>query len=72
MIDDKERTVFKYNSSPPVVQPQDDPQRLAEEIAYMEARLAEIGHDGDCAYEKAIIRFFNEQLEVRRARLRTI
>jgi hypothetical protein len=36
----------------------------------MEARLDEIGHDGDCAYEKAIVRFFHEQLEVRRALLK--
>jgi hypothetical protein len=62
--------VFNKHLLEPVVQPQNDPQRLAEDIAYMEARLKEIGHDGDCAYEKAIIRFFNEQLEVRRARLR--
>jgi len=49
--------------------PGQDPQRLREDIAYMEARLAEIGHDGDCAYEKAMIRFFNEQVAQRKARL---
>ena len=64
--------MFENHPVKPVVPPQYDPQRLAEEIDYMEARLAEIGHDGDCAYERAIIRFFNEQIEVRRARLRTI
>lgn len=62
--------MFNHTLSERVVQPQDDLQRITEEIAYMEARLAEIGHDGDCAYEKAIVRFFQEQLEVRRARLR--
>ena len=46
-----------------------DPRRLREEIAYMEARLAEIGHDGDCAYENAMIRFFEQQLAARRAHL---
>lgn len=46
-----------------------DPGRLREEIAYMEARLAEIGDDGDCAYENAIIRFFEQQLAQRRDRL---
>jgi hypothetical protein len=46
-----------------------DPSRLREEIAYMEARLAEIGNDGDCAYENAMIRFFEQQLAQRRARL---
>jgi hypothetical protein len=46
-----------------------DPGRLREEIAYMEARLAEIGNDGDCAYENAMIRFFEQQLAQRRDRL---
>jgi len=47
-----------------------DAARLREEIAYMEARLEEIGHDGDCAYEKAMIRFFEQELTVRREHLR--
>jgi hypothetical protein len=47
-----------------------DPRRLYEDIAYIQARLAEIGDDGDCAYEKAMIRFFEQQLAARRARLR--
>jgi hypothetical protein len=47
--------------------PQADPRRLHEDIAYIQARLAEIGHDGDCAYEKAMIRFFEQQLAARRA-----
>ena len=46
-----------------------DPGRLREDIAYMEARLAEIGDDGDCAYENAMIRFFEQQLAQRRAHL---
>jgi hypothetical protein len=49
--------------------PFDDPERLLEEIAYMESRLAEIGHDGDCAYEKAMIRFYHQQVAQRRERL---
>lgn len=63
-------------SSPPRVrdfcQALDDPGRLREEIAYLQSRLAEIGHDGDCAYEKALIRFFCAQLEARRKRLRWV
>jgi hypothetical protein len=47
-----------------------DAARLREEIAYLEARLEEIGHDGDCAYEKAMIRFFEQELAARRAHLR--
>jgi hypothetical protein len=46
-----------------------DTNRLREEIAYMEARLAEMGDDGDCAYENAMIRFFEQQLAQRRAHL---
>lgn len=49
--------------------PPADPRRLHEDIAYIQARLAEIGDDGDCAYEKAMIRFFEQQLAARRARL---
>lgn len=46
-----------------------DPRRLREEIAYVEARLAELGGDGDCAYENAMIRFLEQQLAERRAHL---
>lgn len=42
--------------------PYKDADRLREEIAYMESRLEEIGYDGDCAYEKAIARFYYQQL----------
>lgn len=40
--------------------------RLEEEISYMETRLEEIGFEGDCAYEKAISKFFRAQIDVRR------
>lgn len=40
--------------------------RLREEIAILEKRLAEIGPEGDCGYEKALIRFFEQQLGQRR------
>jgi len=43
-----------------------DPARIREEIAYLESRLSEIGYDGDCAYEKAMIRFFEQQVDLRR------
>ncbi len=43
-----------------------DPDRIREEIASLEFRLNEIGYDGDCAYEKAMIRFFEEQVAMRR------
>jgi len=41
--------------------------RVLEEIACIENRLAEIGPDGDCAYENAMIRIFESQVELRRA-----
>ncbi|MDJ0738862.1 MAG: hypothetical protein QNJ91_04050 [Gammaproteobacteria bacterium] len=44
--------------------------RLQDEIAVLERRLAQIGPDGDCGYEKALIRFFEQQLGERRALLR--
>jgi len=43
-----------------------DPKRVREEIACIESRLAEIGPDGDCAYENAMIRQFEKQVEMRR------
>jgi len=46
-----------------------DTERLLQEIAYMEGRLAEIGHEGDCAYEKAIARFFEQQVADRKGQL---
>jgi len=43
--------------------------RLEEEITYMENRLEEIGFEGDCAYEKAISKFFRAQIAAHRERL---
>lgn len=43
--------------------------RLEEEIATLEKRLDQIGPDGDCGYEKALIRFFRDQIELRRRQL---
>ena len=43
--------------------------RLEEEIAILERRLDQIGPDGDCGYEKALIRFFQDQIAQRRQRL---
>lgn len=48
-----------------------DPAKVRDEITYLENRLEEIGHDGDCAYEKAMIRFFEQQVGMRRAWLQT-
>ena len=44
--------------------------RLREEIATIELRLEQIGPDGDCGYEKALIRFLEQQLGMRLEMLR--
>ena len=46
----------------------DDPKVLQDAITLMESRLRRLG-DGDCAYEKAMIRFYEQQLVLHRARL---
>lgn len=43
--------------------------RLEEEIHYMEVRLNEIGFEGDCAYERAMSKFYREQIATRRQQL---
>ena len=43
--------------------------RLEEEISYMEARLEEIGFEGDCAYERAMSKFYRDQIASRRKEL---
>jgi hypothetical protein len=43
--------------------------RLQDEIATLERRLQQIGPDGDCGYEKAMIRFFHDQIDRRRRQL---
>jgi hypothetical protein len=49
-------------------------QALIEDIAYFEARLEQMGDLGDCAYERAMTRFYERLVGERRvslARLRT-
>ncbi len=43
--------------------------RLKEEIQTLERRLRQMGPDGDCGYEKALIRFLEDQLCMRREML---
>ena len=45
--------------------------RLKEEIETLERRLEQMGPDGDCGYEKALIRFLEQQLGMRRDMLRS-
>jgi hypothetical protein len=45
----------------------EDPQLLQDAILMLESRLRSLG-DGDCAYEKAMIRFYEQQLVLYRAR----
>lgn len=44
--------------------------RLRDEIATLEKRLERLGADGDCGYERALIRFLQQQLGQRRELLR--
>jgi len=44
-------------------------QALEEEIRMFECRLAQLGPDGDCAYERALSRVYDNLLEERRNRL---
>lgn len=53
---------------PLVRQLSDDPQVLQDAITLMESRLRRLG-DGDCAYEKAMSRFYEQQLVLHHARL---
>ncbi len=45
---------------------------IREEIAYLEARLIRMGHDGDCAYEKRLSKHYHLLLEQRRKQLREL
>ena len=47
----------------------DDRTRIEEEILFMESRLEEMGFEGDCAYERAMSKFYQEQLAFRRAQI---
>ena len=57
-----------HHDTPPL-QGADSINRLKEEIAFLEARLDEMGQSGDCAYEKALVRSYNERLAARRDEL---
>ena len=43
--------------------------RLKEEISFLQLRLQQLGPEGDCGYEKALIRFFHEQIQRRHEQL---
>ncbi len=58
-----------YGAAP--TQPNAYQTRLIEEIAYLEARLHDIGITGDCAYEKALARSYDLLLKDRRRQLAT-
>jgi hypothetical protein len=50
-------------------QPRPSVDRIQEEIMMIEKRLRELGPDGDCGYENAMIRFYERQLGLRRQQL---
>lgn len=55
-----------------VILPTQTRRQLREEIAYLEARLAAIGQDGDCAYERSLGRYYDSRLAVQRVQLRNL
>ena len=46
--------------------------QLLDEIAWFEGRLIEIGGNGDCAYEKALARSYEQAVSSHRERLATL
>ena len=46
--------------------------QLQEEISWFEARLEAIGGNGDCAYEKALARSYEQTLSSHRTRLASL
>jgi hypothetical protein len=47
----------------------DDRTQLLDEINALESRLAEMGMDGDCAYERAMTRLYTDLVNDRKRRL---
>ncbi|SCZ52570.1 hypothetical protein [Thiohalomonas denitrificans] len=62
-----ENTAHFYRQLP--VSPTQHQTRMLEEIAYLEARLRDIGITGDCAYEKSLARTYDVLLRERREQL---
>jgi hypothetical protein len=58
------RTLRRGRAAAPI-----DPDRLRDEIEMLERRLRELGPDGDCGYENAMIRFYERELGRRRSQL---
>lgn len=46
--------------------------QLLDEISWFETRLNEIGGNGDCAYEKALARSYEQAVSSHRERLATL
>jgi hypothetical protein len=44
-------------------------QRIRTDICYLEARLGEMGYEGDCAYERAMSRLYEKLVAECRASL---
>ncbi len=47
-------------------------QQICEDIDFLERRLEQMGYDGDCAYERAMSRVYEELLMKRRRALRDL
>jgi hypothetical protein len=50
----------------------DRTRQLLEEIATLESRLEDMGLDGDCAYERAMSRLYEDMVEELKRRLAAV
>lgn len=58
-----------HTTGMPLAVGDDQAMQLRDEIATLEYRLAEMGVDGDCAYERAMSRLYTGMVEDRKRRL---
>ncbi|MGD2081603.1 MAG: hypothetical protein PVF91_01470 [Chromatiales bacterium] len=54
---------------PPSTRAVCEQRALLDDIAYCEARLEQMGHLGDCAYERAMTRFYEALVDEKRRSL---
>ena len=45
---------------------------LQEEVQYLEARIEQMGFEGDCAYERAMYTFYLDRLSVVRLQMNRV
>lgn len=61
-----------HTTGMPLAVGDDQTLRLQDEIATLEYRLAEMGMDGDCAYERAMSRLYARMVDDLKRRLAAV